>query len=1771
MSSGSKNYDKVYEKEGLAYNQLLVSLHGSNDHASGLADGYLGGITGFNDVTGQITNSASGQWFVYADNINQSWGAVGGIIGQNESDAESNSGLVNFAAVRRFVRGTQKTADDDNNFKNDRYVTTNGDHAADNYVGGVIGTQENRTGDRWTLEKCVNIGMVFNSRSNNVGGVLAYWLSYGGTLHNCFNFGDLTTNSNNVGDSGTVGGIAGYFSQPIEGTAVNMVSCRNYGNIYMMTNGANDIAGIFGKVQMRVPTDAMTINITDCVNAASSMSAYSMASGIFAYIGPYQSVPNVEVNIDRCRNYCYNLYGLNGSSITTGIFGNRGNPTKETTKKTTITNCFSLYTYKSGNYAKRAITYSQNQSTITGWNNYYMDAISFERGRTTDHKIDGMLDGLGRDPSKATGPWHTDYDAFDPDGSETELTTVGAHRLYAGVDLGASEADGSNYYTYFAMLPKLRANGTVQTNLSAITYKQTYIKLLSGNSFADPAARRIIVAYDHNPNRPITEEGMVSQNGYDGNGYVGQLLLLYNEADNANGPTIDDIVDESLQNYYAYLLDTDKPAPPANVTVKRSDNDTTTYGRYEVSWDANTSATAAPASYYHVIVYLSNEDGTEQGETLLETDVYSTNFTFEAQEGWGGKYYNVAVSGVNNKGTGPASTLIEDCLPARFVQTLPTPQLEVRLVRDPAGSTGPYAYRQMLTLVNAAEYEGIEGWSVDVQLITAVINGDTVTEVVDSHGTTTFHDGYTEMDMQQYDCPNTKTQYLRAYAEATDSGWMRSARYNNAIYVPGIWDEESSAACVNPGLASGKLTKAETKIDGSNMDDLKISAKLSFAGLAEGNPVYRVMLLGKALNSTIITDKDGNTADLKGQYITLAAQERTISATEETITFSNLPDDLLSAYEDWIVLAVPTNSGVGDAVTRWEATAEEAVAAINTAQSGQPVAWYQGMEIVRNGSSYSYEHLTPLYFAVPKAGYTPTLNWAKTANGDLGSSGKYFPNNNTYGARVFSTTNFLSVAQAPKLTNVPTDGDLYENYDKALLESDNQLAYTFTWTQPNDPAPVGNTKYKLTLYGVTETKDDDGNVISTAEETITLPDNIIIDYDPATGTYRYTLNIDTDLTGGSNSWRFDKVRLRVTRDTTGTNQGIGAADTATYTVLRRLQQVGEPESVIYVDTSNAEQVRYQISWPAVSDARVDHYELWARHQNDDGNLGDAFQLTPADTDVIRGTQTIVDLEAYQNDTLVFYVVACPADDDTSVLRSPNGEPSAPQTIIGRTAAPNIEGVSFTWTGKVLDDALPLMNAFCNNLTIQMNVASADAASYFFTGYLFDDAADYNEACRLAKEWMTTPNKANLDALNAALDKSKATLMIPESSKNVGSETQVSGTTVSYTVTPNANAFTMRPADANRYLLPALRAMVANSETAATSSSWKFYVPADYTDAAGALHLPKIQLDKPEKDGIASLTSVESTVTGKLYSSGDEPWDPASAEITINQYAVQWPAVNEYTDTDGTTRNFAETYRFHVEPGEDMPQDDPNRGGYDIRFTVAPADVVTENDDGTQTITTRRGEILKVEKLLAGLTDEGANWLDITKEARTVVNEGTDDEVTWYDLSIVEVDEPVLDADGNDTGVTQKVKRSQPVTLTGHHAIDNDNPSYRIETVPSLREAEMTDGSSGYLVTLPDLTQRAEGDNDELTALKKYTDKVTIWAVGNGEKTADSEKLEVALRDSTQSLSEDAARPVVTLAEADNTQPAQNESQTGETTPAPPANDAGAGEAPATPETAASAA
>ena len=105
VSKEGCGYGNVYSQNGLAANDLLVALRGSNNSETVRAEGYLGGLAGFNSLRGTIDTSATGKWLVYSDNATTA-STVGGIVGQNESNVTDKSVLdtvVNCAAVRRFT------------------------------------------------------------------------------------------------------------------------------------------------------------------------------------------------------------------------------------------------------------------------------------------------------------------------------------------------------------------------------------------------------------------------------------------------------------------------------------------------------------------------------------------------------------------------------------------------------------------------------------------------------------------------------------------------------------------------------------------------------------------------------------------------------------------------------------------------------------------------------------------------------------------------------------------------------------------------------------------------------------------------------------------------------------------------------------------------------------------------------------------------------------------------------------------------------------------------------------------------------------------------------------------------------------------------------------------------------------------------------------------------------------------------------------------------------------------------------------------------------------------------------------------------------------------------------------------------------------------------------------------------------------------------------------------------------------------------------------
>lgn len=607
-----QGYGKVYSQSGLAANDLLVALRGSNNSETVRAAGYLGGLAGFNSLHGTIDTSATGKWFVYSDNATTA-STVGGIVGQNESNVTNKSVLdtvVNCAAVRRFTRvfetwawiGNQNKDDTDNEniYKGGSRVVV--------HVGGVIGQQQNRSDDRWSASKVVNCGSVFNSRSANVGGVIAYWLDYGGTVQKCFNFGKITTNTNDGNPGyGAVGGVVGFIDQPISGGTTNVLSCRNYGQIWYKSNGANDCAGIIGKIEMKKVTDIMTLNIIDCVNSG-AIKAESQAVGILAWIGPWNGgrIDNVTVNIDRCRNLNTNF--TCGRKI--GIVGSRGDG-RGSSKATNVTNCFATV----GTDWYPIAYLRQSYENVTGHGNYYIEN-SESAGKSFFKKDSRKL--TTTKPAEKTGNWNSpNYDsAYNETAWYPSSEKVKAHRLYIGYNVTDEATD-----PYIAFLP------TLAEDENGAAYSLWWI---SGLTSAGPSAQ---------PNSAYIKTVGQKAYIYDDTGagddtnpgnQRATVMLRFGEAANSkvtNDVDITDITDEVIQNYYKYVLDSTKPAQPGEINVKASqvqDADNNVYGRYEVTWSEPNDKTASPAAYYRVEILPCDAAGTVAPDAVpyLKADVY---------------------------------------------------------------------------------------------------------------------------------------------------------------------------------------------------------------------------------------------------------------------------------------------------------------------------------------------------------------------------------------------------------------------------------------------------------------------------------------------------------------------------------------------------------------------------------------------------------------------------------------------------------------------------------------------------------------------------------------------------------------------------------------------------------------------------------------------------------------------------------------------------------------------------------------------------------------------------------------------------------------------------------------------------------------------------------------------------------------------------------------------------------------------------------------------
>ena len=1676
VSKEGCGYRNVYSQSGLAANDLLVALRGSNNSETVRADGYLGGLVGFNSLRGTIGTSATGKWFVYSDNATTA-STVGGIVGQNESNVTDKSVLdtvVNCAAVRRFTRvfdgaKNKDDTDDDNIYKSGNRVVV--------HVGGVIGQQQNRSDDRWSVSKVVNCGSVFNSRSANVGGVIAYWLDYGGTVQKCFNFGKITTNTNDKNSGyGAVGGIVGFIDQPISGGTTNVLSCRNYGQIWYKSNGANDCAGIIGKIEMKKVTDIMTLNIIDCVNSG-AIKAVSQAVGILAWIGPYDkgNIDNVTVNIDRCRNLntdftCGGVYDRR-----VGIVGSRGNGSGSK-EATNVTNCFA--TVGTGWYP---IAYlRQSYENVTGHGNYYIENSGGE-GKSFYKKNERKL--ATTKPDSTTGNWKkADEQGSDKAYKETywnpSSEKVKAHRLYIGYNVTDKATN-----PYIAFLPSLA------DDWNGAAYSLWWMRGITSTD-SDAAANSAYIKTDGNKAYIFDDTG-AGQDNNPGNQRA-TVMLQFGEAANSTKSDVDitDITDEVIQNYYKYVLDSTKPAKPGKIRVKASqvqDADNNVYGRYEVTWEAPTDTDASPASYYRVEILPCDAAGNITGVAYLTADVYQRSYTFVADKAWTGNFV-VRVTPYNTNDDPKQPDNPNTSGVQTFMHALPTPEIEFRLVKrknggfdwnqcqTPDEKSREFKYEVVAVLKNYTEYPTDEAWTVKL-----------------TDGRNTYY--FSRQKGKQYirltkNLERTLTLTALATPGNNSTKYLRSAQYKSETYLPSQWrDHNGDSGKDEDGLPLGTLKQdGSTEFvtyTGQTAESFEATVKFSFApgvksdSSEHGSPTYRVMLLAKYLGNDEV-----NGVSLNGQYITLAARESIVTESPVTFNLNSLPSDAMTNYTDFLVVAVPVTSGKGDMKYRWDATADEVSAAIashanETNDTDKEIWWKNGYEIVRTGEhSYTYAHLTPLCFS--DVSRTDDEEWAIQAT-------------QTTPQIIFKQLN-LNVLKAPTLD---------KNTEGKVDEKTNELTYTFNWTQEDMGAETPT--YSIKLYGLLTGAD--GNVIG--QEQIALKEGVnLAKQVQRSGSNSFTLpvNVDTMLANGSDSWRYDKVRLEVTRvAATGTTE-IGASAVADYSVKQRLPGISAPSSITRVngETDNADALLYTVSWSPSDDARVGYYYLCA--VDDGGNT----VLTLPTTDNV-GSLTL-DLEQYQGKALSFRVIAR-RKTGSNCFDGPDGALSQSETIVSRAAAPVVENVAF-------DNNSPNQETFLNDLKLNMTLDAPAQGNVYFTGYIFSNKDNYNTIADLARTWQGEgtgqakyeAQQELTQALDEMLNNGDAELVIPEDSRTVGGSASVNDKTASYTFVPDGNGFTLTPDHAKQYLLPAVRVMPTDGTTA---SNWFYFLQ----DAAKA-QLPAITLDAPVDEPERALGNAVYKQEVNLYNDPEFTVERGTAPLELRRFTVEWTAVNKYTQADGTVRNLTDRYRFTVTPL------DKDKKPYIITVTTYDRDV--KDADGT---IHPRGEIKTVTKTYDGKTTE------IAKQT-TVVDAETKETRIWYDLSV----EPVYDKDNNLTSWEQK-----PYNVTGTVEKDGGTLYYKAQTVPMLELVQEDGAEPVYRITLPELQEKVQDDS---LALQKFTASVMLQTLAhsdNNGKTVESGTVKVPVNETNTA---DAAEDAQSMDSAESVAPAETaESTAAESAPA----------------------
>lgn len=759
------------------------------------SNGNLGGVAGYNAPTGELNRCVSGSWLL----VNKSDGigvGTGGIVGMNESEKDL-SYLLNQAFVGRQL--------------------ANG--ATSRFAGGIIGTQTNQTTTDWTIENCVNYGTVYGYQSHYSGGIVGQWTNNGGTVEDCYNYGNLQT-TYETGWVGASGGIVAQMYHAASGQDFNIISCQNHGSLYgrygeNKSNSANDSAGILGNITAYRADNgggqSYTINVVDCVNGPGvKIYSNSMASGIVGFfstdgIGSNESngtagpkigkaTENIILNIDRCRNYAQIL---DGNNYVAGIFGDRyKNGTSQSSMKNTyVQNCLSVATWTDKAIVSLANgSYSTAISADNAGNNYYIDDNwLLTSGRGSDKKI--TYNSYARN---GQGESRVGYSRMLAYGQRYNGTAD--HNIYAAVvgprldDLNINK-DTDNKSTRAALYYNLNDNNTVIDDHGIMTGTVNGVQKIIGRVIYYMPDRWTKVVSNYGGGNLQNDIKIPGRQFNTMDEYVRTNYRGMEHSKTASG-ALDDSFDISLRQ-------NDDGA--FNVSITDDDRPLYYEGRVFVNGEEVLSN----------LRFIPNQKGQGQWDPKLNgTQAYGsgmTSGTFQLPASLAadtaGKTITLSVRAVS---------LFEDTAPSAWktaatqnVSVLPTPDVNIRLV-----SHWNNGAKYQISLKNLADYAVFSNWKVTFRL-----GSQTVT--IDQNNHTAEING-----------DDLKELIVTAAAGIT-----------NGIQPASVTDTiPTDTPKYKP---DGSINKLSVSYSGSTVDDCTVTAALTVnESQMETPPIYRIEVLG---------------------------------------------------------------------------------------------------------------------------------------------------------------------------------------------------------------------------------------------------------------------------------------------------------------------------------------------------------------------------------------------------------------------------------------------------------------------------------------------------------------------------------------------------------------------------------------------------------------------------------------------------------------------------------------------------------------------------------------------------------------------------------------------------------------------------------------------------------------------------------------------------------------------------------------------------------------